>query len=114
MDTVRFASKRICHTFSISLLRFFLAMIVGVVLGMMASETSYAQDAGAGEVRVTLEAPAQVGVGEVVTLRLHVEGDVAVGGFEALILYPRTVGEFAGFSPASPSEQSIGQLVVPE
>ncbi len=98
-------------------LAIFLAVIVSVVVGMMANESSYAQEAGGA--RVTLEAPAQVGVGEVIRLRLRLEGDVAVGGFEALLLYPRlvgeqTIGEYAGFAPAAPGEQGIGQLVVPE
>ena len=88
--------------------------LVGVVLGVTVVGTSYAQDAASGGVRVTLEAPAQVGVGEVIPLRLRVEGDVQVGGFEGVILFDRGAGEFAGFAPPTPGELGLGQLIVPE
>jgi CSLREA domain-containing protein len=64
---------------------------------------------------MTLEAPAQVQVGDVIAVRLRVDGNVQVGGLEALVAYPRTAAEFASFSPAQPSgDAGQGRLVVPE
>jgi len=90
------------------------ASIIGVALGSM-SLTAYAQDAGLANIRVTVSAPTQVKVGDIIHLRLQSDGNVEVGGFETLVLYSHADAEFAGFAPASPvGDVSTGQLVAPE
>jgi CSLREA domain-containing protein len=92
-----------------------LAIIMGVVLAMMTEQDVFAQENNAGNVTITVEAPAQVKVGEVITLRLRVNGDAQVGAFEALLLYPPTAAEFSSLLPALPQDGlGVGQLVVPQ
>jgi CSLREA domain-containing protein len=107
--------KRLCRNLDTGSWRFFAALIMSALLGIMVAGHSYAQEQSAADIQVTIEAPAQVGVGNVITLRLRAEGDAQIGGFEALLLYSPTDAEFAGFSPRPPQgDQGLGQLVVPE
>ena len=114
MNTLQITEKRNQGDSGIGPLHVVAALIISLLLGIMVSSTSYAQEGASGGVRVTIDAPAQVGVGEVITLRLRVEGDVQVGGFEGVILYDRAAGEFAGYAPPVPGELGLGQLSVPE
>jgi len=86
-------------------LAFFAAITMSVALGSM-SRSAYAQAAGAANVHVTISAPAQVKAGDIIHLRLQTDSSIAVGGFEALLLYPRTDAEFSAFWPALPPSKS--------
>src|SRR5262245_56830281 len=95
-------------------LAFLIAIVVSVALGSM-SRTAYAQATTGANVHETISAPAQVKAGDIIHLRLQTDGNVAVGGFEALLLYSHTDAEFVVFAPAAPlGDASTGQLLAPE
>jgi CSLREA domain-containing protein len=90
-------------------------LLFSLMLGMAAGNHSYAQSGEASSARITLQAPAQVRLGEVITLRLRLHGDLQVAGFEAQLLYAQGVAEFAAFSPPpAPEGYANGQLIVPQ
>jgi CSLREA domain-containing protein len=88
---------------------------VGLVLGFVSIESAVAQSVPANNVRLIVDAPAHVRVGEVIPLRLRLEGNVAVGAFEVQLLYDRKAAQYAAFAPALPSgDAGIGLLALPE
>jgi CSLREA domain-containing protein len=92
-----------------------IALVIAVAMIVFGSGVTQAQSEASAGATLHIEAPAQVNVGEVVVLRVRIDGAAEVGGFEAQVLYSLEAAEFAGFRPqALAAEMGVGQLVVPD
>lgn len=87
------------------------------IAGIWVVGRALAQTGEPAEAVLTVQAPAQVAVGEVIELRLRLDGadaQSAIGGFEAELLYDPAQAEWADFTPAGPhGDASVGRLTAP-
>ena len=115
MTSLRFVRRLTGYRGGIRYPNVVLMVGIALVLGVVWCEAVYAQDEDSPNAAITLEAPAQVETGAVISVTLRLSTPLTVGGWEAELRFDPAGAEFAGFYPAAPAgESSVGRLLLPQ
>src|SRR4051812_9214923 len=114
MHKTKLISKPNSQGSGLTIVRSATILLLVITILSLASGQSIAENAPA-SANLLIQAPDHINLGGAIDITFKLDGNVQVGGFEAEILYDRSAGEFAAFSPLAPQgNEGLGQLAAPE
>jgi len=114
MHKTKLISKPKSQGSGLTIVRSATILLLVITILSLASGQSIAENAPA-SANLLIQAPDHINLGGAIDITFKLDGNVQVGGFEAEVLYDRSAGEFAAFSPLAPQgNEGLGELAAPE